>query len=208
MNNPRYKNGFQLTLHSDLIDAPLKWRKARLIFVNSMSDLFHKDVPFSFIKQIFHTMEKAHWHTFQIVTKRSKRLLELSDRLDWPSNVWMGVTVESHRHIKRINDLSNVPSKVKFLSMEPLLSDFPELPIDEIDWVIVGGESGPRSRIMQSNWVRNIREHCLSRTTPFFFKQWGGVNKKRNGRVLDGRTWDDMPELPSKSNSLIDAFCH
>ncbi len=203
MDNPRYKNGFRLTLHPDLIEIPLKWKKTRLIFVNSMSDLFHKDVPFSFIDQIFRTMEKAHWHTFQIVTKRSERLLELSSKLNWPSNIWMGVTVESDRYLKRINDLSKVPCMVKFLSMEPLLSDFPALPIAGMDWVIVGGESGPRSRPMQKSWVRNIREHCLSRNVPFFFKQWGGVNKKKNGRVLDGRMWGEMPEPVHQSNATL-----
>lgn len=207
MNNPRYKNGFRITLHHDLIEVPLKWKKPRLIFVNSMSDLFHKDVPFSFIKKIFRTMEDANWHTFQIVTKRSERLLELSRKLNWPTNIWMGVTVESNRYVKRINDLSKVPCMVKFLSMEPLLSDFPELPINNMDWVIVGGESGPGSRPMQREWVRRVREHCLSNNIPFFFKQWGGVNKKKNGRMLDGKTWDEMPELARKSKPALNAFC-
>jgi len=201
MNNDRYKNGFRVTLHPDLIEMPLKWKAPRLIFVNSMSDLFHKEVPFSFILKLFQIMRKSHWHTFQIVTKRSERLLELSGKLDWPANIWMGVTVESKRHINRIKDLSQVPAVIKFLSMEPLLSDFPELPISKMDWVIVGGESGPRSRPVQRNWVRNIRENCLSNNVPFFFKQWGGINKKRNGRILDGRTWDEMPELAYQYNS-------
>lgn len=193
MGSDRYRNEFRLTLHHDLISTPLSWKKSKMIFVNSMSDLFHKEVPLSFIKQVFKTMKDANWHTFQIVTKRSQRLVECSNKLEWPSNVWVGVTVESDRHLNRIDDLCKVPASVRFLSMEPLLSDFPQLQLQNIDWVIVGGESGPRSRKIDKRWVRNIREQCLSNNVPFFFKQWGGFNKAKTGRVLDGRTWDEMP---------------
>ena len=193
MGSKRYQNGFNVTLHHDLVNSPLTWKKSRVIFVNSMSDLFHKDVPISFIKSVFHTMKKAHWHIFQIVTKRSDRLVELSTKLNWPSNVWMGITVESNKYLYRIDDLRKVPASVKFLSLEPLLSDFQDLSIEEIDWVIVGGESGPHSREMNPEWVRSIREQCIIAGTPFFFKQWGGFKKSQNGRLLDGKVWDEMP---------------
>jgi protein gp37 len=195
MGNDRYRNEFKLTLHYDLIKTPLKWKKSKMIFVNSMSDLFHKDVPFSFIEKVFKVMKDAHWHTFQIVTKRSHRLVEYSNQLEWPSNIWLGVTVESNKHLDRIDDLSRIPASVRFLSMEPLLSDFPRLPLGNIDWIIVGGESGPRSRAIHKSWVRDIREKCLSSSVPFFFKQWGGFKKAKSGRVLDGRTWDEMPSI-------------
>ena len=195
MGNNRYRNGFKPTLHYDLIKTPLTWKKSKMIFVNSMSDLFHKDIPFSFIEQVFNVMKDAYWHTFQIVTKRSHRLTEYSKQREWPSNIWVGVTVESNKHINRIDDLSRIPASVRFLSMEPLLSDFPELPLENVDWVIVGGESGPQSRTIQKEWVRDIREKCLSSGVPFFFKQWGGFNKAKSGRILDGRTWDEMPSF-------------
>jgi protein gp37 len=195
MGNPRYLNGFNLTLHDDLISAPLRWKKSRLIFVNSMSDLFHKDVPYEFINQVFEVMRDAHWHVFQIVTKRSERLAELAPKLDWPSNVWMGVTVESNKHYQRIHDLAGVPATVRFLSVEPLLSSMQRMPLKNIDWVIVGGESGPFSRPMQGEWVRGIRSQCLAKNVPFFFKQWGGTRKKEAGRTLDGRIWSEMPTL-------------
>lgn len=195
MGNDRYRNAFTPTLHYDLIEAPLVWKKPKMIFVNSMSDLFHKAVPFSFIKKIFKAMKDANWHTFQIVTKRSQRLVECSKKLEWPANVWVGVTVESDRHLNRMDDLCKVPARVRFLSMEPLLSNFPRLQLENIDWVIVGGESGPHSRIIHKSWVRNIREQCLSNNVPFFFKQWGGFNKAKSGRILDGRTWDEMPSF-------------
>jgi protein gp37 len=195
MGNHRYKNGFRVTLHHDLVETPLVWKKPRLIFVNSMADLFHKDVPLSFIKKVFKTMGRADQHVFQIVTKRSELLAELAPKLPWPSNVWMGVTVESDRRLYRIADLQRVPAAVKFLSMEPLLSDFPTLPLEGIDWVIVGGESGPGSRAIRKEWIYSIREHCARSGAAFFFKQWGGTNKKQSGRLLDGRVWDEMPPL-------------
>jgi protein gp37 len=193
MGNERYKNGFKVTLHHDLLNAPLKWKKAKMIFVNSMSDLFHDKVPLSFIRSVFNTMEKAHWHVFQIVTKRSERLLELSQKLDWPSNVWMGVTVESNKYVYRMKDLQRVPASVRFVSVEPLLSPLSNVPTDRIDWIIVGGESGPKCRAMKAEWVRAIREKCVSDKIPFFFKQWGGFKKSQSGRILDGRIWNEMP---------------
>jgi protein gp37 len=193
MGNIRYKNGFAVTLHHDLLGVPLKWKKPRTIFVNSMSDLFHEKVPVSFIKAAFKTMEAAHWHTFQILTKRSKRLVELAPKLPWPSNVWIGVTVESQKYTSRIADLRQVPAAVRYLSIEPLLTAIPKLPLKGIDWVIVGGESGPESRVMEAEWVRSIRDQCQKAEVPFFFKQWGGINKKKTGKVLDGRIWQNYP---------------
>jgi protein gp37 len=158
-----------------------------------MSDLFHRDVPDFFIERVFETMEQASWHVFQVLTKRSDRVRALADRLPWPENVWMGVSVESAAYVGRVNDLVQVPASVRFLSVEPLLGPIPELPLEGIHWVIVGGESGPGARPMQPSWVKEIRSACRSARVPFFFKQWGGVNKKRTGRELDGRTWDAMP---------------
>lgn len=193
MGNKRYKNGFNLTLHYDLVERPLSWKKPRIIFVNSMSDLFHEKVPLSFIKNIFSTMGKAHWHTFQILTKRSKRLLKLAPKLSWPQNVWMGVTVESEKYVHRITDLQQVPAAIRYLSIEPFITPISNLPTADIDWVIVGGESGSSSRIMKPEWVRSIRDCCIKDNVPFFFKQWGGRNKAKAGRVLDGRIWNESP---------------
>lgn len=193
MGNPRYTNEFKVTLHHDLIDLPLTWKTPRRIFVNSMSDLFHKDVPFDFIKAIFQTMEKAKWHTFQILTKRSDRLLELSQDLPWPSNVWQGVSVEDSRVLHRIDDLRQVPAKVRFLSVEPLIGPIDHMNLHSIHWVIVGGESGPGARPMAPEWVQSIRDQCINNGVAFFFKQWGGVQKHRTGRELNGRTWDEYP---------------
>jgi protein gp37 len=194
MGQPRYKNGFEVTLHEDLLDIPLRWKKPRIIFVNSMSDIFHGDVPDSYIKKIFKTMNEASWHTFQILTKRSKRMVSLADKLNWSSNIWMGVTVENSRHIDRIYDLQVIPSAVKFLSLEPLLGAIPEFPSAGIDWVIVGGESGPGARIMEKSWPVEIRNYCVTNKIPFFFKQWGGVRKHQNGRLLEGKLWSEYPE--------------
>lgn len=200
--NRRYRNGFKVTLHQDLVESPLKWKKPRLIFVNSMSDLFHKDVPLSFIKDVFRTMKKADQHIYQIVTKRSGRLAQLAGRLEWSPNVWVGVTVESKRHLNRIDDLRNVFAHVKFLSMEPLLSDFTELNLRGVDWVIVGGESGPGARPMEERWVESIHRHCINQSIPFFFKQWGGVRKKDTGRIFKGRTWDEMPSFAGSQTTF------
>jgi protein gp37 len=193
MGQPNYANGFRLTLHEPTAELPLRWRKPQMIFVNSMSDLFHEDVPVEFIRRIFDVMRQAHWHVFQVLTKRSARMAELARALGWPSNVWMGVSVESQRYTFRIDDLRRTGARIKFLSLEPLLGPIPSLDLTGIDWVIVGGESGPRARPLERLRVVEIRKQCKRARVPFFFKQWGGVNKKRNGRVLDGRTWDEMP---------------
>lgn len=193
MGNPRYENGFKVTLHPDLIELPLSWKKPRRIFVNSMSDLFHKDVPLDFIKSVFDTMEKASWHTFQVLTKRPDRLLEIADQLPWPDNIWQGVSVEDKRVTNRIDLLRLVPAKVRFLSCEPLIGPLNDLNLDGIHWVIAGGESGPRARLMDQEWVRDIRDQCIQQNVAFFFKQWGGVQKHRTGRMLDDRTWDEYP---------------
>jgi protein gp37 len=193
MGQPNYKNGFQLTLHEHALEIPLGWKKPQMIFVNSMSDLFHKDVPLDFIHQVFDVMRRASWHTFQVLTKRSERLLELDSKLDWPDNVWMGVSIETESYTFRIDDLRRSGAQTKFLSLEPMLGALPNLDLREIDWVIVGGESGPGARPIKIEWVLDIRDQCQTAWIPFFFKQWGGVWKKRNGRLLDGRTWDELP---------------
>jgi protein gp37 len=197
MGSGRYSNGFRLTIHEDLIDRPLRWREPRIIFVNSMSDLFHEDVPSDIIRRIFATMNQATWHTFQILTKRPVELLRHAENLKWTSNIWMGVTVESHRYTHRIRALRMVPALVRFVSFEPLLSEIPvETSLEGIHWAIIGGESGPGARPMEKRWVRDLRKLCRKHGTAFFFKQWGGFNKKATGRMLDGRTWDEMPRIP------------
>lgn len=193
MGQPRYRNGFSVTLQPDTLTLPLRWKTPRLIFVNSMSDLFHEEVPTEYIQQVFATMREASWHSFQVLTKRAERLAEVAPQLPWPTNVWMGVSVESADYIWRIRDLQRVPAAVRFLSVEPLLGPIQKLPLAGIRWVIVGGESGPGARPMKATWVRSIRDQCGAHKVPFFFKQWGGVWKKRHGRELDGRTWDDLP---------------
>src|ERR1035437_1345886 len=194
MGNPRYVDGFAVTLHPDLIDAPKSWKSPRRVFVNSMSDLFHEKVPVGFIIKVFATMRACPQHTFQILTKRSKRLAELAQKLDWAPNVWMGVTVEDERVIHRIADLRTVPAAVRFLSCEPLIGSCDGMPLDGIDWVIVGGESGPGARPMDISWVRSIFKQCRSAKAAFFFKQWGGVRKDLTGRELNKRTYDEMPK--------------
>lgn len=193
MGQPNYRNGFRLTLQPQLIERPLEWRKPQMIFVNSMSDLFHRDVPTSFITRVFETIARAKWHTFQVLTKRADRLEELAHTLPWPSNLWMGVSVEREEYSFRIEHLRRTPAKVRFLSLEPLLGPLSGLDLRGVDWVIVGGESGNNSRRMEESWVLEIQEQCEQAVVPFFFKQWGGRNKKRAGRLLNGRTWDDMP---------------
>ncbi|MEW8659059.1 MAG: phage Gp37/Gp68 family protein [Candidatus Thiodiazotropha endolucinida] len=197
MGQFRYRNGFEITLQDDLINLPLSWKKPRFVFVNSMSDLFHPDIPVEYIQKVFHVMEQANWHNFQLLTKRSDRLLEISHLLPWPDNVWIGVSVENADYINRINHLRSVPATVRFLSIEPLLGPLSRYPLKGIDWVIVGGESGPRARPMEKEWVRKIRDKCIALGVPFFFKQWGGARKSKTGRKLDGRTWDEMP-VPKK----------
>jgi protein gp37 len=193
MRQINYTNGFELTIHESVLGLPLSWKRPRLIFVNSMSDLFHERVPTPFLMKVFDVMRLAWWHQFQVLTKRSARLLELSSAIDWSPNVWMGVSVEDARHTYRIEHLRRTAGHVKFLSLEPLLSRLPDLDLEGIDWVIVGGESGPGARPMQEGWVLEIRDQCRRARVPFFFKQWGGLNKKAAGRLLQGRVWDEMP---------------
>ena len=193
MGSVRYTNGFQVTLHPDLLDAPRRWRQPRIVFVNSMSDLFHDEVPLAYIERVFATMRDCSHHTFQVLTKRSERLAELAPRLPWPGNVWMGVSVEDARVVHRIDDLRRVPAAVRFLSLEPLIGPLDSLRLGGIHWVIVGGESGPRARPLRSEWVESIFRQCRAAGVPFFFKQWGRVRKDRTGRELYGRTYDEMP---------------
>ncbi len=195
MGNPSYSNGFSLTIHPRLLEQPLCWKKPHNIFVNSMSDLFHEELPEEFIFSVFRTMNKAHWHNFQILTKRSERLESLNRYLNWTPNIWMGVSVENEDYLFRMDNLRHIDSSIKFISMEPLLGPFPGLNLEGIDWVIVGGESGPGARPIDKTWVIDIRDRCLNNDTPFFFKQWGGFNRKKNGRNLDGRTWNEMPSI-------------
>lgn len=193
MGAERYRNGFSITLHPDLVDVPRGWRQPRVVFVNSMSDLFHDDIPLAYIQRVFNTMRDCPHHTFQVLTKRSERLAELARSLPWPKNVWMGVSVEDARVMGRISDLSTVPAAVKFLSLEPLIGPLDDLPLHGIQWVIVGGESGPKARPMRKAWVTSIFRQCRAAKVPFFFKQWGGVRKDLTGRELDGRTYSEMP---------------
>jgi protein gp37 len=195
MGQAKYRNGFRLTLHEDSLEDPLKWTKPQMIFVNSMSDLFHKDVPLEFIQAVFDVIRRAHWHTFQVLTKRAERLSELDPLLTWPDNLWMGVSVENQDYTFRIDRLRQTHAKTKFLSLEPLLGAIPHMNLTGINWVIVGGESGPGARPIQPEWVTDIRDQCLAAKVPFFFKQWGGVNKKKTGRELEGRTWDELPSM-------------
>lgn len=193
MGNPRYRNGFAVTLHPNQLTLPLRWRRPKRIFVNSMSDLFHEAVPDGFIHRVFEIMVRANWHVFQILTKRSERLAALAPQLPWTPNIWQGVSVESASYIIRVAHLRIVPAAVRFLSVEPLLGPIPKLPLDHIDWVIVGGESGPGRRPMVAAWAREIRDQCVKAGVPFFFKQWGGRTPKAGGRVLDRKTWNEMP---------------
>lgn len=193
MGQSNYVNGFRLTLHEHMLARPLQWKKPQTIFVNSMSDLFHEDVPLDFVQRVFDVMRAAHWHRFQVLTKRSERLAQLDQFIDWPANVWMGVSVENQKYTLRIDDLRKTNARIKFLSLEPLLGPLETLNLRGINWVIAGGESGPRARPMREEWVTDIRDQCLTAKVPFFFKQWGGTNKKRAGRKLQGRIWDQMP---------------
>jgi protein gp37 len=194
MGNQRYVNGFALTLHADLVDAPRSWKTPRLVFVNSMSDLFHRDVPLDFIQQVFQTMRDCPQHVFQILTKRSDRVCELGNQIAWPQNVWMGVSVENAAVLHRVDDLRIVPAAVRFLSCEPLIGSLATIDLRGIHWVIVGGESGPGARAIKIEWVREIYRACRKQKVPFFFKQWGGVRKDLTGRLLGGKTYDEMPE--------------
>jgi len=193
-----YRNGFQVTLHPHMLEIPLGWKKSRTIFVNSMSDLFHQEVPLEFIQSVFATMRAAFWHRFQVLTKRPERVKILDQQLNWAENIWMGTSVESRSFVSRIDQLRETSAHVKFLSLEPLLGTLSGLNLRGIDWVIVGGESGPGARPMNPDWAREIRDQCVSQNIPFFFKQWGGVFKKQTGRVLDGRTWEEFPRCVAR----------
>jgi protein gp37 len=193
MGQANYANGFSLTLQPKMLSLPMKWKKPRTIFVNSMSDLFHKNVPFDYVEQVFDVMNKASWHRFQVLTKRADRLEKLAPLLKWPPNIWMGVSVENSSYVNRIDHLRNTPAQIKFLSLEPLLGPLPNLDLRGIDWAIVGGESGFGARPILLDWVKDLRYQCEEADVAFFFKQWGGVNKKKAGRILEGKTWDQMP---------------
>jgi protein gp37 len=193
MGQPNYAAGFTPTAHEHALELPLTWKTPQAIFVNSMSDLFHQDVPTDFILRVFDVMNRADQHQYQILTKRSGRLLRLDSRLQWADHIWMGVSVENAEYTYRIDDLRQTHAAVKFLSLEPLLGPIPNLDLTGIDWVIVGGESGPGARLMAEHWVTDIRDQCIEAGVPFFFKQWGGINKKKAGRELEGRIWDQMP---------------
>lgn len=187
--------GFGVAIHESALQVPFTWRRPRLVFVNSMSDLFHAKVPSDFVEQVFEVMRRTPQHTYQLLTKRSLRLRRIAPKLSWPSNVWLGVSVESVDQYDRISDLVAVPAAVKFLSCEPLLGPLPGAPLEGVDWVIAGGESGPRARPLDPQWVRDLRDQCVNSGTPFFFKQWGGHRAKSGGRMLDGRLWDEMPDF-------------
>ncbi|MEV6925383.1 phage Gp37/Gp68 family protein [Dactylosporangium sp. NPDC051485] len=203
MGSPKYQTdgdqrtsgpGFGVSVHEGDLNLPLRWREPRVVFVNSMSDLFHARVPMSFVARVFEVMAATPRHTYQILTKRASRLARLAPDLPWPSNIWMGVSIEDSAHVHRADDLRMVPAAVRFVSAEPLLGSLGALSLDGIDWLIAGGESGPGSRPPQPNWIRELRDRCTANGTAFFFKQWGGRTPKAGGRALDGRTWDQMPE--------------
>jgi protein gp37 len=202
MGQANYVKGFTLTLHQEALELPLRWKKPQTIFVNSMSDMFHAKVPLDFILRAFDVMRRAHWHRFQVLTKRADRLSALSEQLPWADNIWMGVSVENKPYTYRIDHLRDTGAAIKFLSLEPLLGPLDDLCLDGIDWVIVGGESGPGARAMKSEWVVSIRDQCIEAGVPFFFKQWGGVWKKKFGRTLEGETWDQMP-IRTRAESAV-----
>ena len=194
MGVDKYRDGFSIAVHESTIKDPFKWRKPRLVFVNSMSDLFHKSVPLAFIKSVFEVMNRASQHTFQVLTKRPSRVAKVDAQLNWTPNIWLGTSIETEKWLGRLTWLKQTSARTKFLSLEPLLGPLPDIQFEEIDWVIVGGESGPGARPMEADWVRELRDNCVQHGVPFFFKQWGGVFKKRTGRTLDNKTWDQMPE--------------
>jgi protein gp37 len=195
MGQEAYKNGFDIAEHERVLNIPLQWKKPRKIFVCSMSDLFHKDISDDFRLKVFDVMKSAYWHIFQILTKRSENLLRFANTIDWPTNVWAGVTIESDKYLNRMEDLKKVGAPIRFLSIEPLISNMPYIDLNNIHWVIVGGESGFGARKLEKSWVRNIRDQCKLQEVPFFFKQWGGVDKKKNGRILDDAVWEEIPDF-------------
>lgn len=194
MGQEKYRDGFAVRTHPETLDHPLEWKQSQIIFVNSMSDLFHREVPLSFVQSVFETMRRADWHVFQVLTKRSQRLMELDKHIEWPPNVWMGVSVENKDYLSRLADLRCTKAQLKFVSFEPLIGPVGKFDTERLDWVIVGGESGPSARPMEKEWVTDIRDRCRKQEVPFFFKQWGGTRKKKAGRELDGRTWDQYPQ--------------
>lgn len=202
VNGHPYEQGFDLRIWPQRLDQPLRWKRPRMIFVNSMSDLFHEQIPAAFIQRVFAAMEEAHWHTFQILTKRPERVVELADRLPWPENVWMGVSIENRRFVGRADLLRQVNPAVRFISAEPLLGPLEGLDLTEIDWLIAGGESGFRHRPVKAEWIRSLRRRCEDEGVAFFFKQWGGRTPKAGGRELDGRTYDGMPS-PSRRELTV-----
>jgi protein gp37 len=202
MGQPNYSKGFDVALHEHVLELPLSWKKPQMIFVNSMSDIFHDDVPETFIQRTFDIMRRANWHTFQVLTKRAKRMEELGKKLEWPPNVWMGVTVETAKYLYRINHLCKTHARIRFVSFEPLLESLGAINLDKIHWAIVGGESGPNARPIEKSWVIDIRNQCRSAGVPFFFKQWGGTNKKKAGRLLEGRIWDEKPPMPHVRSTI------
>lgn len=203
MGNPNYKNGFEVTIHEKSLEFPLKLKTPKMILVNSMSDLFHIEVPIDFIKKVFDVMKLADHHVFQVLTKRSERLKEILSQINCTRNIWIGVSVENDRYADRIDHLRQIDAKVKFISIEPLIGPIHNLNLKGIDWVIVGGESGPNARILEKEWVLEIRDQCIRDNVPFFFKQWGGINKKKAGRVLEGKTWSEFPKLDKSHNRLF-----
>ena len=204
MGQQRYRNGFKVTLQTEALEEPYKWKKPRIVFVNSMSDLFHEEIPLEFMQDVFKVMNKNIRHTFQILTKRSERLRELAPLLEWSQNIWIGVTIENNDYVYRVDDLRTVGASIKFISLEPLLGPVPDLEFDGIDWIIVGGESGPGARPMEEKWVLDIKKKCENEhNIPFFFKQWGGVNRKKTGRTLQGKTWDNYPKVVREKLLLV-----
>lgn len=199
----KYRHGFDVAVHASTLEEPLRWTQPRLVFVNSMSDLFHPSVPTVFIESVFTIMNRASRHTFQVLTKRPDRVGSLDSRLRWTPNIWLGVSIESERWLDRLELLARTGAGTKFLSLEPLLGPLPRLDLSDVDWVIAGGESGPGARPVRPEWIRAIRDSCVRSSVPFFFKQWGGVFKKRTGRVLDGRTWDQMPAVNAGCSDVI-----
>jgi len=206
MGQPNYANGFKVTLHENALNIPLHWKKPQIVFVNSMSDLFHEDVPLSFILRVFDVMQKASRHNFQVLTKRAERLVQLAPKLPWPENVWIGVSVENQDYVRRIDLLREVNASVRFLSLEPLLGPIPKMNLHKIDWVIAGGESGPKARLMKPEWIQDILVQCRNANVPFFFKQWGGRNKKKSGRLLNGKTYSEMPAFADYQTNFISSL--
>jgi len=202
MKQEKYKNGFALTTHPEVLSEPYSWRTPRTVFVNSMSDMFHEDMPLEFIQKVFNVMNENPQHTFQVLTKRANILSEYKSCLNWSKNIWMGVTIENQDNVQRIDYLRTVPANVKFLSIEPLIDEIKYIDLANIDWVIVGGESGPGARPIKEEWVLTLKNECIIQSVPFFFKQWGGTNKKAAGRLLEGKTWDGMPDKVELEESI------